>query len=157
MNKFKLLYILCLVLTMNYATAQKCSLDMRYTNTDYFSKSQIDSLKNVTYGEALNYMGNLQDLKMDVYFPNTDIDTQEKRPLILLIHGGSFTGGTRESMTYHSKELSKRGFVVATISYRLGFNREVFGSIQKAVYRAQQDANTALRYFASQKEKLKIE
>ena len=127
MNKFKLLYIFCLVLTMNYATAQKCSLDMRYTNTDYFSKSQIDSLKNVTYGEALNYMGNLQDLKMDVYFPNTDIDTQEKRPLILLIHGGSFTGGTRESMTYHSKELSKRGFVVATISYRLGYNREVFG------------------------------
>jgi len=102
-------------------------------------------------------MGNLQDLKMDVYFPNTDIDTQEKRPLILLIHGGSFTGGTKESMTYHSKELSKRGFVVATMSYRLGYNREVFGNIQKAVYRAQQDANTALRYIASQKEKLEID
>ena len=94
---------------------------------------------------------------MDVYFPNTDIDTQEKRPLILLIHGGGFTGGTKESMIYHSKELSKRGFVVATMSYRLGYNREVFGNIQKAVYRAQQDANTALRYISSQKEKLKID
>lgn len=157
MNKFKLFHIFCLLLTINYATAQKSILETRYANTEYFSKSQIDSLKNITYGEAFNYMGNLQDLKMDVYFPNTDIDTQEKRPLILLIHGGSFTGGTKESMTYHSKELSKRGFVVATMSYRLGYNREVFGNIKKAVYRAQQDANTALRYIASQKEKLEID
>ena len=157
MNKQKLLYMFCLVLTMYYATAQKCGLETRYTNIDYFSKSQIDSLKNVTYGDALNYVGDLQDLKMDVYFPNTDIDTLEKRPLILLIHGGGFTGGTKESMTYHSKELSKRGFVVATISYRLGYNREIFGDIQKAVYRAQQDANTALKYITSQKEKLKVD
>jgi acetyl esterase/lipase len=60
-------------------------------------------------------------------------------------------------MSYHSKELSKRGFVTATISYRLGYNREVFGNIQKAVYRAQQDTNSALRYMASQKEKLKVD
>jgi acetyl esterase/lipase len=106
---------------------------------------------------ATDYRGNSQDLKMDVYFPNTELDTLKKRPFILLIHGGGFTGGTRERMTYHSVELSKRGFVVATISYRLGYNREVFGSIQKAVYRAQQDANTALRYITSQKEKLKID
>ena len=85
---------------------------------------------------------------MDVYFPNTELDTLKKRPFILLIHGGGFTGGTRERMTYHSVELSKRGFVVATISYRLGYDIEIFGSIQKAVYRAQQDANTALRYIA---------
>jgi acetyl esterase/lipase len=94
---------------------------------------------------------------MDLYYPNTDIDLLNKRPFILLIHGGGFTAGTRKSMTYHAKELSKRGFVVATITYRLGYNREIFGSIQKAVYRAQQDTYTALKYIASQKEKLKID
>ena len=146
-----------MVFTIHCATAQKSCLEGRYTNTDYFLTSQIDSLKNISYGAANDYMGNLQDLKMDVYFPNSDIDTQEKRPLILLIHGGGFTGGSRESMSYHSKELSKRGFVTATISYRLGYNREVFGNIQKAVYRAQQDANSALRYIASQKEKFKVD
>jgi len=146
-----------MVFTIHCAIAQKFCLEGRYTNTDYFLKSQIDSLKNISYGAANDYMGNLQDLKMDVYFPNSDIDTQEKRPLILLIHGGGFTGGSRESMSYHSKELSKRGFVTATISYRLGYNREVFGNIQKAVYRAQQDANSALRYIASQKEKFKVD
>ena len=157
MNKQKLFYMFCMVFTIHCAIAQKFCLEGRYTNTDYFLKSQIDSLKNISYGAANDYMGNLQDLKMDVYFPNSDIDTQEKRPLILLIHGGGFTGGSRESMSYHSKELSKRGFVTATISYRLGYNREVFGNIQKAVYRAQQDANSALRYIASQKEKLKVD
>ncbi|MDC0629546.1 alpha/beta hydrolase [Flavobacteriaceae bacterium] len=157
MNKQKLFYMFCMVFTIHCAIAQKFCLEGRYTNTDYFLKSQIDSLKNISYGAANDYMGNLQDLKMDVYFPNSDIDTQEKRPLILLIHGGGFTGGSRESMSYHSKELSKRGFVTATISYRLGYNREVFGNIQKAVYRAQQDANSALRYIASQKEKFKVD
>ena len=157
MNKQKLLFTLCLVLTIHHASAQVCNEEQRFTNTHYFSNIQIDSLKNVTYGVAKDYRGNSQDLKMDVYFPNTELDTLKKRPFILLIHGGGFTGGTRERMTYHSVELSKRGFVVATISYRLGYNREVFGSIQKAVYRAQQDANTALRYITSQKEKLKID
>ena len=157
MNKQKLLCIFCIIFVIKFATAQKCDFEERFTNLDYFSKSQIDSLKNVTYGEALNFTDNLQDLKMDIYFPNTSIDNLDKRPLILLIHGGGFTGGTRKSMTYQSKELSKRGFVVATISYRLGYSRESFGNIQKAVYRAQQDANTALRYIASQKEKLKID
>ena len=157
MNKQKLLLTLCLVLTIHHTSAQVCNEEQRFTNTDYFSNIQIDSLKNVTYGVATDYRGNSQDLKMDVYFPNTELDTLKKRPFILLIHGGGFTGGTRKRMTYHSVELSKRGFVVATISYRLGYNREVFGSIQKAVYRAQQDANTAIGYIISQKEKLKID
>ena len=157
MNKQTLLYILCISLTLHYVSAQTGTYKQRYSNSDYFLNTQIDSLKNVTYGKAIDYMGDSQDLKMDVYFPNTNTDTLEKRPFILLIHGGGFTGGAREWMTYHAVELSKRGFVVATMSYRLGYDRAVFGSIQKAVYRAQQDANTALRYIASQKEKLRID
>ena len=157
MNKQTLLYILCISLTLHYVSAQTGTYKPRYSNSDYFLNTQIDSLKNVTYGKAIDYMGDSQDLKMDVYFPNTNTDTLEKRPFILLIHGGGFTGGAREWMTYHAVELSKRGFVVATMSYRLGYDRAVFGSIQKAVYRAQQDANTALRYIASQKEKLRID
>ena len=157
MNKQKILFTICLALTIFDSSAQSCSEDLRFTDTKYFSETQIDSLINLSYGEATDYNGKLQDLKMDVYYPNTDIDILNKRPFILLIHGGGFTGGTRKSMTYHSKELSKRGFVVATITYRLGYNHEVFGSIQKAVYRAHQDTNTALKYIASQKEKLKID
>ena len=94
---------------------------------------------------------------MDIYFPNNDIDTIKKRPFILLIHGGGFYGGARDNFIYHSNEFAKRGFVVATMSYRLGFNQNDSGDLQKAVYRAQQDAHTALRYINSQAEKLNID
>ena len=157
MNYNKLLYISYVLLTIQYASAQICTPELRFTNDEYFSNNQIDSLKNISYGEATDYRGYSQNLKMDIYFPNTDIDIAEKRPFILLIHGGGFTGGNRQRMTYHSVELSKRGFVVATISYRLGYDSEDFGGVQKAAYRAQQDANSALSYIATQIEKLKID
>ena len=63
MNKQKILCIFYIIFVIKFATAQKCDFEERFTNVDYFSKSQIDSLKNVTYGKALNFSNNLQDLK----------------------------------------------------------------------------------------------
>ena len=103
MNKQTLLYILCISLTLHYVSAQTGTYKQRYSNSDYFLNTQIDSLKNVTYGKAIDYMGDSQDLKMDVYFPNTNTDTLEKRPFILLIHGGGFTGGGRRMGTANTR------------------------------------------------------
>ena len=141
----------------NYSAAQLCSQDSRFTNTNFFLESQIEALKGITYGNAIDYLGNSQELKMDLYYPNNKIDPMTKRPFILLIHGGGFTHGNRQRMTYHCKELAKRGFVVATMSYRLGYKLEGIWSAQKAVYRAQQDAHTALHFIASQSERFKID
>ena len=55
MKDFRLIFTLGLVLTVNYTSAQLCPQDDRFTNSEYFSKTQIDSLKNVTYGNAINY------------------------------------------------------------------------------------------------------
>jgi acetyl esterase/lipase len=157
MKIIKLIFTLSLVLTLHYASAQLCTQDNRYTDSAYFTNTQTDSLKNVTYGTAVNYLGEEQDLKIDLYFPKNDIDTLAKRPFILLIHGGGFFGGQKEGFTRHCKELAKRGFVTATMSYRLGFDPEIRGDKAKAVYRAQQDANTALSYVAKHAEKLRID
>ena len=70
-------------MTSNCIVAQKFNLESRYSNITYFSKSQIDSLKNVSYGKAINFMGVLQDLKMDIYFCLQEMLNQKK--LILLI------------------------------------------------------------------------
>ena len=157
MKTIKLLFTLSLVITLNYASAQLCTKDSRYTNSEYFTSTQIDSLKNVTYGTAVNYLGEEQVLKMDLYFPKDAVDSLVKRPFILLIHGGGFMGGQKENFIIHCNELAKRGFVTATMSYRLGFNPDVPGDQAKAVYRAQQDAHTALNYVAEQAENLGIE
>ena len=48
-------------------------------------------------------------------------DTENNRPLIILAHGGSFIAGVRAnpSMVSLGEAFAKRGYVVASISYRL--------------------------------------
>jgi para-nitrobenzyl esterase len=63
-----------------------------------------------------------QSLKLDAYFPASD--NQTKRPLIFYVHGGAFTGGTRndQGIVEYCRKLARRGYVVASISYRLTRN-----------------------------------
>ncbi|MGC4043433.1 MAG: carboxylesterase family protein [Armatimonas sp.] len=48
---------------------------------------------------------------------------RERRPVLVFIHGGGFTGGSGEVVVYDGEALAKKGLVVVTINYRLG----VFG------------------------------
>jgi acetyl esterase/lipase len=158
MKEFKLFFTVCLTLTINYTSAQLCNQDNRFNDAEFFSNTQIDSLTSIKYGTAIDYHGASQNLLIDFYFPNNSIDTLSQRPFILLVHGGGFKGGSKEGYTTSlCKEFAKRGFVAATMSYRLGFDEAVPGDIAAAVYRAQQDANAALRYTVKNAEKLKID
>lgn len=60
-----------------------------------------------------------KSLDMDVYFPMNDNET--KRPLIFYVHGGGFSGGTRNTagIQLFCKRLARHGYVVSSISYRL--------------------------------------
>jgi predicted esterase len=60
-----------------------------------------------------------QNLGLDFYSPLSDND--EKRPLILYVHGGGFSSGSRNSpqIVKFCKKLAGYGFNTATISYRL--------------------------------------
>jgi len=146
MKSFKIVLVALLTLITSYASAQYCTSDTRFSEVDFFAINQIDSLKNVTYGNALTWDGVPEDLTMDYYFPKSTIDPMPSRPFILLMHGGGFTQGQKESKILECKELAKRGYVVATMNYRLGYDNTDPNNLIKAVYRAQQDANAALRY-----------
>jgi pimeloyl-ACP methyl ester carboxylesterase len=89
----------------------------------------------------------LLDLKLDVYYPKLDVF--KNRPLIMLIHGGAFYIGSKESAAEQSLAISfaKRGYVVASIDYRLGF-KLLASDIELSAYRAVQDANAALRFLS---------
>lgn len=45
---------------------------------------------------------------------------QEKRPVIVYIHGGSFTTGSGSIDVYNGENMAKKGAVFVTINYRLG-------------------------------------
>jgi len=89
----------------------------------------------------------LLDLKLDVYYPKTDLF--KNRPLVMLIHGGAFYIGSKESAceVALATSLAKRGYLVASIDYRLGFKLTP-ADIELSAYRAIQDANAALRFLA---------
>lgn len=135
-----LLSILLLTLT-SPVIAQFCTNDHRFTEREFFTEAQIDSSKGVRYGEALNARGDTITLEMDFYYPSLSADTLSARPFILLAHGGGFIAGDRTLMRDKCFEFAQRGFVAATMGYRLNFPPNL-----DARYMAIQDGHAAFRY-----------
>ena len=104
----------------------------------------------------------LTSLEMDIYTPPADDDV-DSRPLIIFIHTGNFlpplfngsiTGDKIDSAGVNlCKQWARRGFVSASINYRLGWNPESTdpdvrrGTLLQAVYRAIHDTQSAVRFF----------
>lgn len=147
--KKKLLLIAFLFLQM-----LSWSQDYRYT-ANLFSASTI--IPNVVYGAAPALNGPFyssesstspQNLVMDIYKPTGD--TFALRPAIIFAHSGGFFSGNRNvnDMTTFCDLLAKKGYVTATIDYRLGFSivDNVPLRSARAVYRGIQDGRSAVRY-----------
>ena len=68
-------------------------------------------LEYASYGE--------RKLQLDLYRPKTASAKNETLPAIVCIHGGGWWQGTRKNHAHVAQMLAARGFVTATISYRL--------------------------------------
>ncbi|MBI3136274.1 MAG: carboxylesterase family protein [Bacteroidetes bacterium] len=143
--------------TSQLVSAQYCTGDNRFTEQEYFTDAQLDSMKFVVYRTATNWNNVDEDLQFNVYFPKNSIDPLPMRPFILLIHGGGFTSGSKIDLNDDCIEFAKRGFVAATIDYRLGHTGMCDSTYDNAVYRALQDANAAFEYVADNAALLKID
>ncbi|SRR6056297_17876 len=102
------------------------------------------------YGSNTNLLGDTITLMMDIYAP--DEDSLEKRPVLILAFGGSFTTGMRDDliMTTLCNQYAEKGWVAATIDYRLfpssmgnPDSLELIDANMKAV----SDMKAAVRYF----------
>lgn len=141
----KTLIFLCFLLCFNALQAQYCTDDIRFTDAEYFKNQNLDFIKDVKYGEAINIDGQKVDLLLDMYSPSKVDDDLVLRPAIVIIHGGAFVFGDKSEWRQECIEFAKRGFVAISIKYRLGLSTTVEG-IKEAVYRANQDANAAMRF-----------
>lgn len=156
----KIILLICLSLLVLYSplNAQK-----PYT----VSKYSYDSIKNIQYGIVKNFAGNDDTLVMDIYRPVNDSNC--RRPIAMLIHGGAWIVGSKDDATlrYLADKLVRRGWVVANIKYRLGThkaqNYDMYAlcnnsvsqpcayicdsaEIYRANYRAVQDTKGAIRF-----------
>lgn len=140
--KYFIYVILLGFASMSYAQST-CTIP-RYINSKF--TAQVSS--NVaTYAVANNWLGGSENLSFDFYQPAGD--TLTKRPLIIMSFGGSFLGGskTQAELVDYCTAMAERGFCVASIDYRIGFNVFSTSSSVRAVYRGLQDFKAAVRYF----------
>lgn len=118
----------------------------RYLTDDY---PQLDSIIGSTYGTALNSQGVNQNLLFDFYEPSNDNITN--RPLIIYIHGGGFSSGSRSYPSVKSicRRMANKGYAVANIDYRLDPSFDLYNSSsdRRAMTDAMHDAKQAVRYF----------
>ncbi|MGO8874625.1 MAG: carboxylesterase/lipase family protein [Acidimicrobiales bacterium] len=56
-------------------------------------------------------------LSLNVWTPGLD---DERRPVMVFLHGGGFIGGASSVSAYHGAALARHGVVVVTLNYRLG-------------------------------------
>jgi len=139
----KLSLLPALLLCLQFSFAQ-CDTN-RYVNPIF---SSVYKHADVKYGESpvwtIPY--NNTDLYMDVYEPVGD--GLAKRPLMVWVHPGGFLLGNKEAddMVALCDSFARRGYVTASIGYRLGFNPISSASAERAVYRGTQDVRAAIRY-----------
>ena len=130
------------------------SQNHRYTTSLFPGSTRLN---DIVYGTAPAINGPFytvessttpQNLVMDIYQPTGDSFTL--RPAVILAHSGAFLLGNRnaDDMTALCDTLARKGYVAASIDYRLGFNlvgnTELHAS--RAVYRGIQDGRTAVRF-----------
>ncbi len=124
-------------------------LKSQCSNGRFYDKIFSQSSSTVTFGNAMKFDSTFVDLKMDIYQPTGD--NLLHRPLIVLAFPGSFTAGTRLSPDIITicDNFSRRGYVCASIDYRLGFEggSDCDTNQFKALMRAVQDMKAAVRYF----------
>ena len=92
-------------------------------------------------------------LLLDLYRPAGD--SVSRRPLVVFVHGGSFSGGSRTSpeIVDEATTLARRGYVTASISYRLtpgGCSASgATPACLTAIAQAREDAQAAVAFLRS--------
>lgn len=107
--------------------------------------SNFQKSENVQYGQNITQGGQDKNLLLDIYEPNAD--TASRRPLVILIHGGGFEAGDKESLTELASFLARSGYVAASINYRLIDLERTLTRLSRGIMDAVFDAKAAVRFF----------
>jgi acetyl esterase/lipase len=113
--------------------------------------------RGVVYGHAPDHRGRDQVLRMDVHRPRS-APPGSLAPAIVWIHGGGFVHGHRRRMEPFAAYFARRGYVAATIDYRLVPHHELETPGRPPPVRAaQHDAQAAIRYLRRHAGRLRID
>jgi len=154
----RFLIIFFIIISIPHAFSQLCSSN-RFTEQLVYANADIFVDSNVIYGHAVNWSGVDETLSLNICYPKLNIDTMVKRPMVFLIHGGGFVSGDKNDLNQEAFLFAKRGFISVTIDYRLGRSCASPDTLSydKAVYRAMQDANAAMRFIVNKADSIRLD
>lgn len=142
-------FIAAILASVFSAFGQECTSD-RYLSNIFPSAVSQDVVFGVSPALTAVYVAEnvtvSQQMTMDIFFPVGD--DLPKRPLVMLAYGGGYLFGTKEDEDVWATcdSLAKKGYVTASINYRMNLNAADPASAVRAIYRAAQDYSSAIRY-----------
>ncbi|MFA5132067.1 MAG: alpha/beta hydrolase [Candidatus Paceibacterota bacterium] len=99
--------------------------------------ADIKEIKNIEYKNV-----NGQSLQLDMYIPQKK--SIKLAPLLIFVHGGGWSGGKRSDYLVYLLSFAKKGYITATISYRLDADTPYPAAIE--------DVNDAVTWLSSHSE-----
>lgn len=111
-----------------------------------FAQAPFSPPASLDYFPSLEYSNVGQKVELDLFRPKG-----QTRPLpaVLFIHGGGFRRGTRQSYLPLAAKLAERGYVTATMSYRLAPRHQFPAAVE--------DAKAAVRFLRANAAKYGID
>ncbi|MBZ5856758.1 alpha/beta hydrolase [Flavihumibacter profundi] len=120
---------------------------------------EIELKKNISYGVPAKKGIKKSYYLLDLYSPKTD--SLQKRPLIIMMHGGGFKLGSKKSNStpIFSKAFSQRGYVCASVNYRLSKKRTLskYRDLAEGCFDAMADLNQVIAFFRKNMENYGID
>ena len=130
------------------------SASVRYKDATFDS---VSVTSNIHYGSNTSATGATENLLLDIYQPFGD--TAKTRPLLIFVHGGGFSGGTKSDgdIVLLCRTFAKKGYVTSSIGYRLDPAPTTKTTMGKAVIRAVQDGKAAVRFLRANRADYRID
>ena len=130
------------------AVAVACGDDDNVINGRYVNDvfTELDETYDIKYGSNIPLVGFDSDLFLDVYAPQGDDNTS--RATLVLAHGGAFVSGTKTQIREICRSYARKGYVVASIAYRLINDPSVSDSVafSEGVIMSIADMRAAIRF-----------
>tara|TARA_Y100001968_G_C19408514_1_gene745043 strand:- start:547 stop:1668 length:1122 start_codon:yes stop_codon:yes gene_type:complete len=166
MNQDDFLDIIDVVLLVDIIMDQDSMPDSGLFVSQQYQQNELTLLYDIVYSERSNMNGlqyssvsnQQQDQLLDTILLELDIALPpnpqgHQLPLVILIHGGGFSGGSKEGLWQNSQEYASLGYIASTINYRLTpeyYQEESMDNQIQAINDAVEDAMNAVRYLKSQ-------
>ncbi len=165
-NQDDLLNVIDVVLLVDIILNQDNIPETGLFISQQYQEDELTFFYDLVYSERSNMNGlqyssnqnQVQDQLLDTILLELDIalppNSENKLlPLVVVIHGGGFSGGSKESRWQDTKDYATLGYIGCTINYRLtphSYQDESEQNQLQAVVHAVEDAMNSIRYLKTQ-------